>query len=454
MKKIVLSGFLALATIMGIEAQKAGYDPVKAPFGHGEDSVNCRVNLSLMSTAAKAESYKDAVKPWEYVYENCPASSKNIYIYGPRIFKFLHAQETDPAKKKAYVEKVLEIYDNRLKYFGNGDSKGTILAYKTYDYMEMMGDEADTKLIYEWLKEAITEMKDKMDPPDAYGHFMVASLTEYLKDNSKKEQYLRDYFTVTGYIDQAIANAKARNDEESVNYLTAVKEGIVQGFVSSGAGDCDTLVEYYADKIEPNKTDKDFLNNVVGALRTVGCTESDVYFTASEYLYKLEPSANAAIGLANRSLKNKDYDTAIKYYEEAAKLEEDKKKASEYLYALATILSSQGNYTKARQVAYKSLEYDPNNGKNYILIAQMYAATAANIFQEPEKRGLVYCAAVDKLLKAKSVDPSVAAEANELINKYSAYFMDTETAFMLGIKEGDSVYIPGWIGENTIVRLK
>lgn len=454
MKKIVLSAFLVLATMVGVKAQKAGYDPVNAPYGHGEDSVKCLINLSLMSTAAKAEVYQDALEPWEYVYKNCPASSKNIYIYGPRIFKFLHAKETDPAKKKALVDKVMEIYDTRLKYFGNDDPKGTILAYKTYDYMEMMGDEADSKVIYEWLKEAILDMKDKMDPPDAYGYFMVASLTEFLKDEAKKEQYLQDYFMVTGFLDQAIANAKARNDEESVNYLAAVKDGIVQGFISSGAGDCETLTQYYADKIEPNKTNKEFLNEVVIALKTVGCTESDIYFTAAEYLYKLEPSADAAIGLANRSLKNKDYDTAIKYYEEAAKLEPDKDKASEYLYTLAAVLCAQGNYSRARQIAYKSLEYNPNNGKNYILIAQMYAASAGNIFQEPEKRGLVYCAAVDKLQKAKAVDPSVAAEANELINKYSAYFMDTETAFMMGIKEGDTVYIPGWIGENTVVRLK
>ena len=182
-----------------------------------------------MSTAAKAEVYQDALEPWEYVYKNCPASSKNIYIYGPRIFKFLHAKETDPAKKKALVDKVMEIYDTRLKYFGNDDPKGTILAYKTYDYMEMMGDEADSKVIYEWLKEAILDMKDKMDPPDAYGYFMVASLTEFLKDEAKKEQYLQDYFMVTGFLDQAIANAKARNDEESVNYLAAVKDESCKG---------------------------------------------------------------------------------------------------------------------------------------------------------------------------------------------------------------------------------
>jgi len=100
-------------------------------------------------------------------------------------------------------------------------------------------------------------------------------------------------------------------------------------------------------RLNQNKTNKEFLNEVVTALKTVGCTESDIYFTSAEYLYNLEPSADAAIGLANRSLKNKDYDTAIKYYEEAAKLEPDKDKASEYLYTLAAILCAQGELFKS-----------------------------------------------------------------------------------------------------------
>ena len=40
-----------------------------------------------MQTSAKAEDYKGALEPWRTAYEECPASSKNIYIYGPRIFK-------------------------------------------------------------------------------------------------------------------------------------------------------------------------------------------------------------------------------------------------------------------------------------------------------------------------------------------------------------------------------
>lgn len=453
MRKLLLSGFLAIATIAGLSAQKAGYDPVKAPFGHGEDSVKCRMNLSLMTTSAKAENYKEALTPWNAVYENCPASSRNIYILGPRIFKSLYASETDAAKKKQYLDKTMEIYDTRLKYYSD-DKKGTVLAYKAYDYMELMGDKADSKIVYQWLGEALKEMKSEMEPKDAYSYYMVASLTQFLTDPSKKNQYISDYFTVAGYVDEAISKANAANDKANADYLGLVKEGIVKAFVSSGAGDCKTLTDYYADKVEPNKADKAFLNEVINALGSVGCSESDLYFTASEYLYKLEPSAGAAIGLANKSLRDKDYDTAIKYYHEGAQLETDKNKASDYMMQLAGIFSNQRNFAKSRQAAYDALEFNPNNGEAYILIAQLYAASAQNIFPETEKRGLVFCAAVDKLQKARSVDPSVSGKANGLINTYSGYFMDTETAFMMGIKAGESVFIPGWIGESTTVRLK
>lgn len=453
MKKLLLSGLFVVVFALGVSAQKDGYDPVKAPFGQGEDSVKCLQNLSLTQTSVNAGDYKNALPHWIAVYENCPAASKNTFIYGPRIYKALHENETDKVKRKEMVDKVMEIYDNRMKYFTD-DAKGTILTYKAYDYMAMMGEETDPHIMYAWLGEAIKEMKSNMVQQDAYSYYMAYSLTEYLKDNKRKDMYIEDYFTITGYVDEAIERATANNDTESVDYLGLVKEGIVQGFVSSGAGDCKTLGEYYADKVEPNKENKAFLTEVINALGSVGCSSSDLYFTASEYLYRLEPTASAAIGLASRCLRDKDYENAIKYYSEAASMETDKKKSSDYMMQLAGIFSNQRNYSRARQAAYDALEHNPNNGSAYILIGQLYATTAQSIFPEAEKRGLVFCAAVDKMNKAKSVDPSVTAEANRFINQYSGYYMDVETAFMMGIKAGETIYIPGWIGESTTVRLK
>ena len=110
MKKLLVIGFAAFLLIVGANAQNADYDPVKAPFGHGQDSISCRENLSLMQTAAKAEAYESALGPWSEAYKNCPASSKNLYIYG-HVFsnRFMLQQPMRP--KKEYIDKVMEIYD-------------------------------------------------------------------------------------------------------------------------------------------------------------------------------------------------------------------------------------------------------------------------------------------------------------------------------------------------------
>ena len=138
----------------------------------------------------------------------------------------------------------------------------------------------------------------------------------------------------------------------------------------------------------------------------------------------------------------------------ATYLEEDSDKASGYMMTLSQIMFSQRRYSQARQAAYEALEFKPNNGDAYILIAKMYASSAQGIFSESEKRGLVFSAAVDKLLRAKSVDPSVSSEANKLINQYSGYYMNKEEAFMMGLTDGESIHVPGWIGETTTVRTK
>jgi tetratricopeptide (TPR) repeat protein len=454
MKKFILAIIFMATAFVGVNAQKEGYDPVKAPFGHGQDSINCRMNLSLMTTAAKAENYQDAVKTWKAVYDNCPASSKNIYIYGPRIFKALYAKETDAAKKKEYLDLIMGIYDKRLKYFANVDSKGTILAFKAYDYKELMGDDVDQKVVYQLLGEAIDDMKSEMNPSDAFGHYMIASLMVFLQDNTKKEQYITDYFRTLDYMDEAIENAQTNNDTENANYIKLVKESIETAFVNSGAGDCKTLEKFYSAKFPENKDNEEFLNKAVTALSQTGCNDSDFYFELSENLHRLKPSAGSAIGLANKSLQNKDYEAAMKYYEQAAELEPDRGKSSGYMITLAQILSSQRRYAQARQAAYDALKFNPNNGDAYILIAKMYASSAEGIFSEPEKRGLVFSAAVDKLLKASSVDSSVSAEANKLIGQYSRYYMESADAFMMGLKVGESVFVPGWIGENTTIRTK
>ena len=54
--------------------------------------------------------------------------------------------------------------------------------------------------------------------------------------------------------------------------------------------------------------------------------------------------------------------------------------------------------------------------------------------------------------KAKSVDPSLAEEANKLIDTYSQYYPKKEDAFFHNVTEGSSYTVGGWINRTTKVR--
>ena len=66
----------------------------------------------------------------------------------------------------------------------------------------------------------------------------------------------------------------------------------------------------------------------------------------------------------------------------------------------------------------------------------------------------VYWAAVDKFVKAKSVDPQLTDEANRYIEAYKARFPDGETIFFYNYKQGDSYTVECWINEKTTVRAR
>ena len=66
----------------------------------------------------------------------------------------------------------------------------------------------------------------------------------------------------------------------------------------------------------------------------------------------------------------------------------------------------------------------------------------------------MYWAAVDKCVKAKSIDASCAERANTLIRAYSSAFPTMEKIFFNDYNEGQSYQVGGWIGETTTIRAR
>lgn len=424
-------------------------------YGSGEDSVRCITNISLFIPYAKAGNFKDAYEFWKIVYNECPAATKDIYLHGVRIVAWEIENEKDAAKKEALINDLMGVYDKRVKYFGNDNKYGKdwIVARKVQDYLQYKGENADYKTVYKWLKEVVDEYGVKTEALGA-SLYAFSSLKQMQADPNWKEQYIQDYLKAANILDSQLKAAQAANNTKEEGALATYKSAADNGFATSGAADCETLQNMYANKIEENKADLAYLKEVLTLLRRVRCQEIEAYFAASGYVYAKEPTAESAIGIGKQAVKKKDYDTAIKYFEEAANLETDNNAKADDYYMVALLTFEQNSYSKARQYCQKAIEANPSYGPAYLLIGKMYAATAKSVYpNDGVLARTVYYAALDKFEKAKQVDPACAEEANSLINAYRAHLPSTEEIFMHpDLEKGKAITIEGWIGERTTVR--
>lgn len=340
-------------------------------FGMGEDSIRCIQNISLYEPYAKQRNFKDAVDYWEIAFNECPAASKNLYIYGVNIVKWQLSQEKDPAKLAALKEKLMRVYDQRIKYFGNDRQYPTerILGNKGVDYVNIYGKDANLDLAYEMLNTSV-ENRQGESSPEVIKSWVEVSERMFKANPDLREQYINNYLKSLEYLDYYLANFAK---DKMIEYTENVKTYATEMYAKSGAADCEALEGVFGPKIEENKDNVAFLKQTIALLRRSKCQESDAYFKASEYAHKIEPTSESALGMAKQAMKKDDYDQALIFLEETASLSTaNDEKADAYL-AMASIYNKRKSFPKAREFARKSLQADPNQSTPYILIANMYA---------------------------------------------------------------------------------
>lgn len=423
-------------------------------FGHGEDSVRCLQNISIYTEYVKTNNFKDAYKPWLAVFNEAPWAQVGTYTNGAKILRGLFMATKNAAEQKQYLDQLMKVYDQRIEYLPKlntlirtPDTKGAILGMKAHDYITFSGANVDVNKAYDMLKECIDSEKEKADY-FVYMDFMDISARKLKADPNHKEQFIQDYLTASGYADAAHKAAKKPSTQKN---LKIAKDNVDAYFINSGAASCENLQAIYGPKVAQNKTNLDYLKQVISVMQLLKCTDQQAYFDASEAAHAIEPTAATAVGCAYMYYKKGDMDKSMNYFDQAIELEQDAVKKAEYCYNAAVVLFSKKQYSKAKQYANKAIATNGSYGQPYILIAQMYAASP-NWSDENALNKCTYFAVIDKLQRAKSVDPSVAEEANKLISTYSRHTPKDEDLFFIGLKKGSTVQIGGWIGETTTIR--
>lgn len=403
----------------------------------------CREQLSLYREYHKIRLYSYALPHWRWVFNNCPTGSQNIYIDGIKIMGSYIDSTKDVALKDKLIDTLLMVYDQRIKYYGR---EGYVLGRKAIDaitYRPSMAQEA-----FSWLGRSVELQKNESDGA-VLVYYLNTAIDLANKGKIDKSEIFTVYDKIITIVDFNIAQA-ASNEKELTNWVnTKTNLELTIGPLAS----CTDLVKIYEKKFQETPNDTVLLANITKILDSRNCTkESDLFFRATENLHKLRPDAQSAYLMGRLCIEKEQYTKAAEYMHEAAELFKNPTDKIKALYAVAGIYTNNRNFSQARATANRILQLNPNEGKAYILIGDLYAMSA-NLCEVDDMGGkTVFWAAIDKYLKAKAVDNSVEQQANEKISQYSRYYPPSSDLFFRDLQEGTSYSIGCWINETTTIR--
>lgn len=258
----------------------------------------------------------------------------------------------------------------------------------------------------------------------------------------------------------SIDKRKISNNEIRLRNITKVQRNIDK--ILSPLLTCNKLTLIYNEEaFEQNKDNIDWLKRAGNLLQKervgadgelTSCTDNPVFISIAETLYKIEPSAQAALNMAKLGVNESNWAMAKKYYTEAIEQEEDlRRKANSYM-GLAYVNQKMGSLSSAKSNCLKAGQLRKNWGSPYLYLATLYAEAAGTCGANAVEKNAVYWAAINKLSYARSIDPNVATKAAKLISAYSQQIPDKGISFQLGYKEGDKISIGCWVNETVSVK--
>lgn len=427
----------------------------------------CMTNLSIFSEHAKAKNYEAAYTPWKMVYENCPDINRAVYSQGDEILEYKIKNSTG-AEKDAFVNDLMTLHDNSMKYFPKKYPMAKAMTEKVlFKYDNKMIDDAE---VYSMLDKAFKEDKKNFTHPKAL-YLYFSSLVDLHAAGKKELQEVFDaYDDVTEKIEEentaltskigpllekeeakTITSKEARRLKSYNSY--SENYGKIVGSIDSKLGalaDCGNLIPLYEKSFEQKKGDVNWVKRAVGRMFNKECTDDPMFQKLFEAQLALDPSADAYVYGGTLKMKNGDSKGALEDFDKALTLETDSNKKSNIAYKVAVINKRKGSKSNARRYAQKAIDFNPSNGKAYLLIANLYATSANACGSTTFEKRAIYWKAADMASRAGRVDPSLSRASGQAVASYSAKAPTKEMIFSSGMA-GKTVSFNCWVGGSVRV---
>jgi len=409
----------------------------------GNDPATAKEKNALYTDLQKQGKYAEAVEPLEFLLKNVPKLNKSIYQNGVTIYQNLLISEKDPAKIISYQDRVLELFELRMQYFGEEDK---VLGYKAqvaYPYLINRKPERYDEL-YNIYKNIIEKLGNKAGYMSFYYYFAMAQV-QFGKKKLSEDDILAIYDKVTAANNALIAAETKPEVKKAIEETQNKEDAMLEKMVTLN---CDYVRKRMADRLTKNPDIETAKKAVKYMNQGEGCVRDPLYLTAVKFVQEKEPSMDIAIKIAKLFGVNGEQDSVEVWYQKAVEMATpaDGERKADCLMELAKIASKKGQKSKARELARQAAEADGKQAsESYNFIGNLYLGSGAdcNSAGDQVKSRAVYLAAYDMFQRAGNSAGMKAAEAQ---------FPSMEDIFTQGRKVGETIEVGCWVGGSTTLR--
>lgn len=435
LKAFILSTLIILLAVPSFSQTRMGSTNIE-----DKDSLQCLRTLSTYKEFFNHQLYGYAMESWRVVFNDCPASSEKMYIDGVTMYRSFIEEASDGPVREGMIDTLMLIYDRRIEYFGG---EGNVLGRKGRDLLNYRrADIEQVQQAYLLLKKSV-ELEGIKSKESVLRLFISSGISLDKSGKLDDNEVIEDYFLVVGILDQL--EGKSTRWERS---RVAIDEIMLKADILS----CDALNRYFEPQFEQNKSDKAFLEKLISFYTNTGCYLSDIYETASENLYNMDPGPESAHNLAILFISKNEFPKAAGYLKLALDGENIQKETrAEWFFELSVVSAANKEYCEAIDYAREAIANRQNYGKAYMALGDAIVASRGELGDGINQR-TSYWVATDMYNKAALADPSIASEANQKLTNAAGQYPSGEDVFFLDLKDGDSYLVGGCINEYTTVR--
>ena len=410
----------------------------------------------LYKDELKLKNYEAAYPLWQKAMRMAPKADGNkSYHYddGVKLFTYFADQETVEDNRMMWADSMKVLYARKAKCYG---SSLEMQSKQAYDMYYNFRDEVGDQYLYGLMKEVVDAKGNDMPEflVNPFSNLIVSNVIEKDIEVDEAKKYANMVMDI-------IANGNANCGDDCKNWkiindYSLGRLAVLERFPAFYP--CDYYADKYFSEFEAAPTDCDVIESVYARLKRGGCEDTDTRLLEIKNAYDSnckKVATKGPVGEAYDMYRSGDYEKAIEMFDAYFATETDKEKLAKNQLLVAKIYYRDiKDFPKARKYALDAASNKANWGAPYVLIGKLYASSGPICGPGTGwKSQIVAWPAIDKWNYAKSIDPSVASEANGLIKTYQQYMPAVEDIFSRpNVKEGGSFYVGCWIKENTTAR--